>query len=421
MFSPSLRIRFVAAVLALVVLVCGGFYFAFSRFVAVLEGELVETAVMREVHELADVVSAGQSGPLPHSYGMRGFVWQAGESPPAVVPAEMAGWPSETFARIRANGREFYAGRADVGNRAVGVMLDVTQIEAVEARLASVALAVIVAAMLSAVLVGYLLSWLVLKPVTQLARQVSALQPDDERFELRDRFGDRDIGLIAAAIDQYRKRIEAFVRRERDFTDDAGHELRTPLTVILGAMPLLKDDVAHDSGSLARVLRIERAAAQMSAQIDALLFLAREDDGQCRQRCAMSDVVESLAEQWRDLAADKGLDLRCEIRERPMVLAPPGMAASVVGNVLANAVRHTQSGEVRLTVLSDRVTVEDSGPGIRPEEQDQIFARHYRGASSGGAGIGLYLVRRICDRIGWRIRIVPKAAGGSIFEILFGT
>lgn len=419
MFRSSLRIRFVGAVLALVVLICGGFFVAFYKFVEVLEAELVETAVMREVHELADVVSEGQSGPLPHSFGMRGFIWESGSSPPSAVPPEMAKWPTDTFARVRVEGREFFAGREDVGTRSVGVMLDVTQIEAVEAKLAGVASVVIAAAMLSAVCVGYLLSWLVLNPVALLARQVSTLQPGNRRLDLRDRFGDRDIGMIAASVDQYQQRIEDFVRRERDFTDDAGHELRTPLTVILGAMPLLKEDSAHDADSHARVMRVERAATQMSAQIEALLFLAREDGGQCRQPCAMSEVVESLVDQWRDVATSKGLEIRAAIQDSPMVLAPPGMAASVIGNVLANAVRHTPRGEVRVTVCSDRVRVEDTGPGIRPDEQAQIFERHYRGIGSGGSGIGLYLVRRICDRIGWRIQIASRAAGGTIFEIIF--
>ena len=191
-----MRTRFVAAVFALVFLVCGGFYFTVYQFVEVLEAQLMENAVKRELHELADGIRAGMDAPLHHSAGMRAFVWKPGEDAPEGLPLPLQTWNSGTLGEIEIDHREFYAGRENVEDVAVFVLLDLAEIEALEERLVNIAYAVIVSALVAAVLVGYLLSRLVMKPVTRLAAHVSALRPDGEPVRLRDHFEDHELSLI---------------------------------------------------------------------------------------------------------------------------------------------------------------------------------------------------------------------------------
>jgi signal transduction histidine kinase len=301
------------------------------------------------------------------------------------------------------------------------MMLDLAEIEALEARLVNIAYGVISTALIAAVLVGYLLSRLVMKPVSRLTAQVAALRPDTPSIRLRDQFDDREIGLIAEAIDRYQARIEQFVARERDFTDGASHELRTPLATILSALPLLREQTEISaSAGRERLDRIERAARQMQAMIEALLFLAREDGGWRTEPCALAELVEEQSQAWRSAAEEKGLELICRVDGSPLVWVSPGMAASVIGNLLANAVQHTQRGQVRIILNEDRLIVEDTGPGISMIDRGRIFERRYRGPGSAGLGIGLYLVHRICERLGWLIEVHTVASEGTRFEIRIG-
>ncbi|WP_421793244.1 sensor histidine kinase [Hydrocarboniphaga effusa] len=418
-YRPSLKTRFVAALLGLVLIVCAGFSYAVHEFIGVLEQQLMEQAVKRELHEMADNVRAGRMGTLPHMYGMRGILWHIGEPLPAPLPSAVALWPNNSFKEITIERRKFYVGREDVGRTAVWVMLDMTQIETLKARLINIAYTAIATAIGAAILLGLLLSWIVVAPVRRLALQVAALRPEGKRIVLKDRFADPEIRLIADSVDRYQERIERFVTRERDFTSDASHELRNPLAVVASALPMLREEPTLSDAGQDRLQRIERATTQMKVLLDALLFLAREDGGHAFELCALDNEVWELVEQWRDAATIKGVSLTCEITHSLLIEAPPGMVACVVGNLLSNAIRHTHQGSVHVTVNRDGVSVEDSGDGIAPEEIERIFRRGYSGTQGSGIGIGLYLVGRICERLDWKIQVASVRTGGSRFALSF--
>ncbi|HOW75019.1 MAG TPA: HAMP domain-containing sensor histidine kinase [Candidatus Competibacteraceae bacterium] len=417
-FRATLRTRFVSAVFLLVVLICGGFFYAVHYFVEVLEAELMETAVKRELHELVDAYRRDPTTLIPHTNDLQGYIVQRGESSPETLPPALLSWTSGRYDEIKVDGQEFYVGREDVDNQSLFIVLDLARIESLEARLISIAYMVILSALIAAVVVGYLLSRLVMKPVSQLVGYVAALEPGAAQVRLGEKFGDQEMGRIAKACDHYQERIGRFIDRERAFTDDASHELRTPLAVVLSALPLLQEETALTSQGTERLARIERAARQMELLIAALLALAREDEGWRAEPCHLEQVLNETAEAFRPFAEQKSLELACTIDQPVTVLAPPGMATCVVGNLLGNAIQHTQQGRILLRLQADRIIVEDTGPGIADAELSHIFERRYRGASSQGLGIGLYLVRRICERLGWTIEVQSAPGVGTCIEVL---
>ena len=103
--------------------------------------------------------------------------------------------------------------------------------------------------------------------------------------------------------------------------------------------------------------------------------------------------------------------------EPVMVKGSPVMVASVVNNLLLNAVNYTQHGTIDVTLTRDTLTVRDTGIGIAPGDLERIFERRYRGAQSRGLGLGLYLVSRICDRLGWQIETESRSGEGATFRI----
>ena len=91
----------------------------------------------------------------------------------------------------------------------------------------------------------------------------------------------------------------------------------------------------------------------------------------------------------------------------------------VIGNLLRNAFFYTESGTVSLRLETARLTISDTGVGMPPEVLAHVFERHYKGDASSGAGVGLSLVKRICDRYGWPIFIRSEPGKGVTVEIDF--
>jgi signal transduction histidine kinase len=101
----------------------------------------------------------------------------------------------------------------------------------------------------------------------------------------------------------------------------------------------------------------------------------------------------------------------------------PQMFRVVIRNLLRNALHHTQQGDIIVKILPDSIHVEDTGTGIPEELKNSIFKRHYRVTSlenkSQGEGIGLSIVKRICDYHGWQISVESVQPHGSRFIITF--
>ncbi len=415
----TLRTRFIGALLLVVTLISAGFCYAVYEFVEVLEVELMERTVKRELQELALRFVQAPDTPLTHVADLQGYVLRPGAVLPRDFPAVLLSWPAGRYEEFEISGKEFFAGREDVADARLYLVLDIAQIESLEEQLIQLSYLFVVGALLVAVIVGGLLPRLVMRPVSRLAEQLTLLDPSQTSISLRERFGDRDIGLIAAAFDRYQERLGDFVARERAFTDAASHELRTPLAIILTAVQLLQEEPRLSERSQERIARVYRAAHQMQTLIEALMFLAREDGGWQAEPCALDEVVQEVADSYRDTLANKSLILYCEIQSPRIISAPPGMVTCVVGNLVNNAIQHTEKGRIDLRLESDRIVVQDTGGGIMSADPSLIFEHRYRDPQSRGLGLGLYLVKRICDRLGWTIEVHSAPGAGARFDLIF--
>lgn len=418
-FRLPLRARFVGALLLVVTLISGGFCYAVFEIVELLEVDLMEGTVKRELGEYARRVAIGPGAQPPTAVGLKSYILRPGEEPPLGFPEALRSWSAGRYGSLQAGEKEYYVGREDVGGARLYLVLDIENIERLESRLAGLAVVVLVTAWLAAIAVGLLLARHVTRPVSRLAEEVGALDPADTRRRLRGDFGDREIGGIATAFDSYLERLDEFVARERAFTDEASHELRTPLSVVLSSVQLLQDGSTLGERERQRVDRIGRAARQMQDLVDALLFLAREDGGWKAEPCALDEVLQQVADAYRDSVNEKTLSLHCEIAARRTILVPPGMAECVVSNLVGNAISHTERGRIDLRLEADRFVVQDTGDGIAEADLRQIFGRRYRDPQSRGLGLGLYLVKRICDRLGWRIEVHSAPGAGARFDVTF--
>jgi signal transduction histidine kinase len=273
---------------------------------------------------------------------------------------------------------------------------------------------------LLATLGGLWLAGRVIAPVTELARAVGAAPAESPpNLAVAGEPAD-EIAELAGAFDHYLARLAAFVDRERTFAANASHELRTPLAVIRGAAEVLADDPNLSAAQAQRVARIERAATDMSELIAALLLLAREETAPVDEPCDAVRIARDCVERHQPLAKPRGTTLSLEAPEPVRLPVPAAMFAIVIANLVHNAVTHTGSGAVIVHLDHRHLSVRDTGVGIDDSALAQVFRRYYRGTESGGTGIGLSLVKRICDRYGWRIDLSSVADGGTEATLRFG-
>lgn len=272
------------------------------------------------------------------------------------------------------------------------------------------------------IVIGFWLSARVMSPVTDLARRVRAMSQTGRPEPLKTHFANDEVGQVAAALDDYSTRLTELVERDREFNADVSHELRTPLAVIASTTELLQGSPDLTDKLRERLRRIERAVRQSTELTDALLLLSR------RERQAPTDgeatdvvrVVEQVVDVQRPHLGNKPVQVRVEVEEPLATAAPSSVVAVALGNLVGNAFKYTQQGEVVVTVGHGRVSVEDTGPGIAPEDAEKLFERGVRGTSAGkGAGLGLAIVRRLCELYGWRVALAPRPQGGAVATLEF--
>jgi signal transduction histidine kinase len=411
----TLRTRFLLAASVLVVVLCGAFALAVHQFIELLEDEMLNHTLVREMQEFKRDVAARPQAVPPSAGGLSGFIVRAG-SDRASLPNEIAGLAPGVHEDVEIQGRVYYVAVDDLESTRLYLLLDTERVDVLEGEVIGVATLMGLIALGLAVALGFAMSRAVMRPVTQLANDVAHLDPSRRKERLENRYANREVGVIAAAFDDYMDRLDRVLEREQAFTEDASHELRTPLAIISSAAELLAEEPGLSASSLERVLRIRRAAGQMQSLIEALLFLARGEPGGRPQQCALDQIVKEAVEVVSAGAAAKSLDLVVEVQP-VAVSGAPVMVACVVNNLLLNAVNFTQTGSINVNLTPVELTVRDTGIGIPPQDLSRIFERRYRGTQSRGLGLGLYLVSRICGRLGWVIETESAEGRGTTFRI----
>ncbi len=276
---------------------------------------------------------------------------------------------------------------------------------------------------LLSVLLGVWAAGSVMQPVADLAQRLRALRGNGGGDRLADHYANDEVGQLAAALDDYRDRLTELVERDREFNADVSHELRTPLAVIATTTELLLASPAVTEKVRDRVRRIERAVRQSTELTEALLLLSRRSreaptDGETTD---VARVAEQVIDAQRPNLGSKPVVARLEVEEPLEVVAPSSVVAVALANLIGNAFKYTPAGDVVVRVGDGKVVVEDSGPGIAAEEADQLFRRGVRGkdATGKGAGLGLAIVRRLCELYDWRVTLRPRPQGGAAATLDF--
>ncbi len=259
----------------------------------------------------------------------------------------------------------------------------------------------------------------------------------------RPRYGADDLAFAqdlasraALAIDNARlhEAVVAASRAKSDFLAVMSHELRTPLAAITGYVDLMQARVAGPlPPEQAKMLdRIRVNALRQLRTIEEILAFSRTEAGRETVRpewLELRALVREAAEPIRRLAEEKGLRLTLRLPDEPVpVLADGSKAGHIIAELLENAVKFTERGEVELTARVEDgtvvVRVRDTGVGIPPEDLQRIFEPFVQiedvlTRERGGTGLGLTVARRFARLLGGDIAVDSTPGEGSVFEVRF--
>lgn len=257
----------------------------------------------------------------------------------------------------------------------------------------------------------------------------------DKRFPVNQ--GQVEIDRLAESCNGMLDRLESSFAAEREtkeqmrrFIADASHELRTPLTSIHGFLEILLRGAKNQPEQLDKALKSMYSESQrLSKLVHDLLLLTKMDrvPNIELKEGSLAAVIRDMEAQLRILAGSRGLTLDLDDGEAGCQFDTEQMK-QVVLNLFHNAVQHTdpEKGHIRISLHrldnGTQLSVEDNGPGIRPEHLPRVFDRFYRSDTSrtrkyGGAGLGLSISKSIVEAHGGTINVDSEPGRGSVFRV----
>mgnify|MGYP001627763891 CR=1 FL=1 len=262
-----------------------------------------------------------------------------------------------------------------------------------------------------------------LKPLSKLAAKLEHLSADTHLEPLAPYFTEDEVGQVAKALDNYAQSLTDYVTRDKEFNADVSHELRTPLAVITSTVELIKSNPKISDKELNRINRIERAVKQSSELTETLLLLAREErkENQGLERTQPAIIVRKVLESHQDTLKLKPVTPKVIEKDWLQVKAPESVVSVVLGNLIGNAIKYSTEGTIHIIIDHQSVIVQDEGVGVNESELPKLFERHYRAnkSSSKGSGIGLAIVKRLCDLYNWHIEIRQNKTAGLTAILTF--
>ena len=310
-----------------------------------------------------------------------------------------------------------------VDGRMLLLALDVTDFERREVHAAVRVIAVALALILA---LGLLVAWAtnrMVRPLSRMAEAIVRLRPDvpGQHVAVPAR-ASSELHVIADALNDYLQRNDRFVERERVFIDTASHELRTPVAVISGAAELALQQSELPVGARHQLMRIHRTARDVEELISLLLVLAKDPArlALSDERVALDQLLPDIVADHLHLTRDKALTIALAPAPACTIRAPLPIAQAAIGNLLRNAIEHSDRGEITVRLeLPAKVVIVDPGHGMTPEEISAIYARVARGGGDRGDGIGLDLISRLCEHLGWRLQIDSDHGSGTTTTLTF--
>ncbi len=248
-----------------------------------------------------------------------------------------------------------------------------------------------------ALLISYLMAKRATMPLTELADLLINTSPENLPTNFSQNFPNNEIGLLANKLEEVMLRIKNFIHREQHFTRDTSHELRTPVTIIKNAIELLEQKKPNVEEKVF-IERIALANNQMEQTITTLLSLARENENTAstNEVLLLPSIERTIIDQSIFLK-NKDIELELNVSPEANVQCSSTVLQILLNNLLSNAFQYTDHGYIYISFENKVLSVGDTSGGIDEEIKGNVMDTLVRSKQSQGFGIGLSLVKRLCE------------------------
>jgi len=277
---------------------------------------------------------------------------------------------------------------------------------------------------------GYQLIHRALRSVEKITRSAERISSSNlsERLPIAST-GD-ELERLSIALNHMITRLDEAFQYSRRFVADASHELRTPLTVVQGELEEILQRQALTDAVRERLGSVLEEVERLAQIVEGLFALSRLDAGEAQREWVCFDLATlaaSTAAQMNLLAEDKEISLVCAPSAEVCIEGDRARLKQIVVNLLDNAIKYTPEGgliTLRVTAQAQQAVLQvaDTGIGIPPEALPHVFDRFFRvdkarSRESGGAGLGLSIVKSICTAHGAEVQVKSAPGHGSCFRV----
>ncbi len=388
----------------------------------VVENVLVREALDGEAAHYWALYQANPAQARPDTLNLYGYLRQAqhGDDIPDWLAQEQPG-----FRRVSHGDNQPLVHISDQGDARLYLLFDEIQVSRLAMFFGVAPLSLVLLLAYTIAWFGYRLSRNAVSPLIQLAKKVEGfdaragdLKELDFHIEAKS---DNEVLILASALKLFIERVNKFLQRERTFTRNASHELRTPLAVMRANLDVMQRRSMDHPDLIVPLERMQRTVRDMEKLLETLLILAREDESRLpREAIIINDLVTERIEQVVRALDKPSVNVSLRADSLVQLHVPPKVLAIVFDNLLRNAINYTDIGEVVVSIHDDGLSVADNGPGMDAELLQRVYEPFERGESkTSGFGLGLTIVKRLCDRFDWNISIESTPGAGSTATLLW--
>jgi signal transduction histidine kinase len=255
----------------------------------------------------------------------------------------------------------------------------------------------------------------VLQPVIWLADIIRASDPLTSRTGFSKNFYHDEIGFLAQTLERYIAVMDQAIEEEKRFASDVSHELRTPVTTVKGALDVMKRKTDISESKILRpIARIDRAVKDMENLIETFLTLSRiKGYLPEKENFQVFPVIQDIIDQNRYILHNKNVDVKINGPNDLTIFASAVFYKIVVSNLIRNAFQYTQKGAIAIDIQPNCIYVKDTGSGFSFPNHSQLKDGFSENTGGQGFGIGLSIVKRLCDKAGWHLEVSRQKEGGT--------
>lgn len=257
-----------------------------------------------------------------------------------------------------------------------------------------------------------------IRPVLKIIETSSIISRENLKSRIPMPKNRDELFVLSRTINDLLDRIENAIEREKQFTSDASHELRTPLAVIKGTLEVLIRKPREKEEYEEKIDYCISEVDRLNNLVDQLLLLARFEDQKIiinRQSLALNEIILESLERSSESIRNKKIGINFTFSEHFMVVTDAYKTAIVIDNIISNAVKYSHeygSLTILLTNENEGVKCEiiDNGIGISSADIEKIYEQFYRSRPTDhpaikGSGLGLSIVKRLCDLLAITVEI----------------